>query len=159
MRLGDLRPATVSLQAAGLVAGTTTTYTTASATVCVINGIFATALAAGTNTASPTTDWNGDAFTALAADRGAVFVYCVVAAGTVAIVQGPTEVIDGDTDNFLIYPSFPPIDDTLCPFAYVVVKSTGASSAWTIGTSNWTATGITDSYSDIFTLPDRPVIA
>lgn len=53
---------------AGLVAGTTSSYTTTATTVCSIRGKFATGLTAQTNTASPTTDaTTGAAFVALSA--------------------------------------------------------------------------------------------
>lgn len=154
----DLQGATISTAAAGLVAGTTTTYTTSAATAGSIGGKFATALAAQTNTATPTTDGNGNAFTALAASEGCVFVFCVVAAGTIAVFQGPSEVLDGAND-FESACDFPYIDlSTYLPFSYVVVKNDSTGSAWTFGASNWTATGVTDTYTDVTTLPLRPQI-
>jgi hypothetical protein len=42
------------------------------------------------------------------------------------------------------------------PFAYQLVQTAGTSSAWTFGTSNWNATGVTDAIVDISVLPDRP---
>lgn len=153
-----MRAATICVSKAGLTAGTTTSYTTAAAASGSIAGKFATALAAQTNTATPTTDFNGDAFTALAASRGCIFVYSIIAAGTIAIHQGPVQVLDGG-NLFDIAPEFPAIDfETYLPFGYVVVKNASTGSAWTYGASNWTSTGLTDTYHDVSTLPRRPQI-
>ena len=143
---------------AGLAEGTTTTFTRAADVEGFIRGKWATPLASASNQASPTTDWAGNAFTALTANQGCIFVYCIVAAGTIAIVQG--EVADVDDDGaFVISPQFPAIDDTLLPFGYAVVKLDNTASAWTIGTTNWTSTGVVATHADIACLPDRPQIA
>lgn len=156
----DIRGATICIAKAGLTAGTTSTYTTAAATGGSVGGKFVTALAAQTNTATPTTDYNGDAFTALAASEGCVFVFSLIAAGTIAIHQGPVESLDA-SGNFKIAPAFPDDLDleTYMPFGYVVVKNGSTGSAWTFGASNWTATGITDTYTDVTTLPLRPQVS
>lgn len=146
---------TASFAKAGLTAGTTSTYTTTAATVCAIGGKFATALSAQTNTATPTTQGDSSAFTALAASQISVFVYCVVAAGTIAVFQGSVE--DMAVDTVIRAPLFPSLDlETYCPFGYVIVKNGSTGSAWTYGSSNWTATGVTDTYTDVFVLPNRP---
>jgi len=154
----DLRGATICISKAGLTAGTTTTYTTAAAAGGSIAGKFATALAAQTNTATPTTDYNGDAFTALAASQGCIFVYSIIAAGTIAVHQGPVETLDSG-NLFVNACEFPDIDlETYMPFGYVVCKNASTGSAWTFGASNWTATGLTDTYTDVTVLPQRPQI-
>lgn len=150
---------TICTTKAGLAAGTTTTYTTASAVAGSINGTYATALSAQSNTATPTTDFNGDAFTALAASEGCIFVYSIVAAGTIAIHQGPVETLDA-ANNFEILPEFPSIDlDTYVPFGFATFKNGSTGSAWTFGASNNDATGMVDLYTDISTYPPvrRPV--
>lgn len=155
----DIRGATICTSKAGLTAGTTTTYTTAAAVNGSIGGEFVTALAAQTNTATPTSDGNGDDFTALAASQVSVFVYCLNAAGALKVFQGSVE--DLDAGNAVVTaPDFPYIDlSTYMPFGYVVVLNSSAGSAWTFGASNWTATGVTDTYTDVTTLPLRPQIA
>jgi len=142
---------------AGLAAGTTTTYTTAAAASGFINSIYATALAAQTNTATPTTDADGAAFTALAASEACVFVVGIIAAGTIAVSQGPVVAMDADTNEPLFSLEFPDINDTFLPFGYVVIKNGSTGSAWTFGASNWDATGVVDTFADIAFLPDRPV--
>jgi len=148
---------TLSVAKAGLAAGTTSTYTTAAATAGFIEGVFATALAAQTNTATPTTDASGDAFTALAASEACVFVFGIVAAGTIAVQQGPVVAMDADTDEPLFNLEFPSVLDTVMPFGYAVIKNGSTGSAWTFGSSNWTATGVVDTYSDVGSMPFRPV--
>jgi hypothetical protein len=151
----DIQGATICTEKAGLAAGTTTTYTTAAATGGSIRGKFATALAAQTNTATPTTQGDGSAFTALAAGEASVYVFTLVAAGTIAVFQGSVESLD-DADAVNIAPSFPFIDtDTYMPFGYVVIVNDSTGSAWTFGASNWTATGVTDTYTDVTSLPLR----
>ena len=152
----DIRGATFCTVKAGLTAGTTTTYTTTAAVGGSIGGKFVTALAAQTNTATPTTDGNGDDFTAVGANKGSVFVATLVAAGTIAVFQGAVEDCS-DGGVFDIAPSFPAIDlETYMPFGYVVIKVDSTGSDWTFGASNWTATGVTDTFTDVTTLPLRP---
>lgn len=147
---------TICTTKAGLTAGTTSTYTTTAAVNGSIGGKFVTALAVQTNTATPTTDFNGDAFTVVTANQGSVFVYSLNSAGALKIHQGSVEDLDAAGD-FEKAPAFPAIDlDTYMPFGYVVVKNGSTGSNWTFGASNWTATGITDTYTDVTVLPNRP---
>lgn len=156
MQANDVRSLTICTEKAGLAAGTTTTYTTANAVDGTIRGEFATQLSAQTNTSTPTTDGDSAAFTVISANEGSVFVFCLIAAGTIAVFQGSVETCD-DAGTFTYAPEFPDIDlDTYMPFAYVIIKADSTASDWTFGASNWDATGITDTYSDISTLPDRP---
>lgn len=139
-------------------AGAETVYDTTVAIVYSIDGkLYSKATVA--DGATPTTDQNtGAAFVALAPDKGCVFVWCLNAAGTVSVAQGPVTSIDGTTDEFSApdAPQFPFIADAYCPFAYQIVQTTGASSAFTFGTSNWNATGIQDIVVNVATLPVRP---
>ena len=156
MQSNDAKGLTICTAKAGLTAGTTTTYTTAAATGGSIRGEFVTALSAQTNTATPTTDANGDAFTAVGASKGSVFVFCLTAAGALAVLQGSVEDLDA-SGNFEAAPDFPAVDiDTLVPFGFVVIKVDSTGSDWTFGASNWTATGVTDTFTDVTTLPLRP---
>ena len=155
----DIRGATLCTQEGGLAAGTTSTYTTATVVRGSIGGKFVTELAAQTDTATPTTQGDGSAFTALAASQGSVYVFCLVAAGTIAVFQGSVEDLDG-ADEFKHAPQFPGIDtETYMPFGYVVIINDSTGSAWTFGASNWTATGVADTYTDVTTMPRRPVEA
>jgi len=160
MRLSSLSAATMALGKAGLTAGTTTTYTTTAAIDIAIKGKFGTAFGTKSNQATPTTDLNtGAAFVAQAINKGCVYVFGCIADATVKAVQGPIYSLDADTGDFLdqTAPQFPPIPDTMCPFGYVVIKNDSTGSAWTFGSSNWAATGITDTFTDVMVLPDRPV--
>lgn len=152
-----------SMVNAGFVAGTTSTYTTTASTSSVIRGVWGTALTAQTNTASPTTDANtGLAFRALAVNQATVLVWGTNAAGAIQLVQGtivPTAPGVTTTVGALInYPQFPVIPDDFCPHAYTVVRTAPSASAWTPGTSSWTASGVSAStFRNVSTLPSRPV--
>lgn len=157
MRKGDLSAITMAFSKVGLTAGTTTTYTTTVATDFVIKGKFGTQFGTKTNQTTPTTDVNTSAaFTALAANRGSVYVFGCIADGTVKVAGGSVETLDA-AGNFKVAPKFPPIPDTMVPFGYFVIKNGASGSSWTFGSSNWTATGITDTTADVAVLPDRPV--
>ena len=148
---------TMALAKAGLTAGTTTTYTTTKAVPFVISGKYGTELAIQTNAATPTTDHTtGAAFPALAKSEGCVIVYGVIAAGTIVVSQGAIKALDTNDDTFLIDPPFPSIPDTMSVFGYVIVENGSTGAAWTYGASNWTATGLIDTYTDCAFLPDRP---
>lgn len=145
---------------AGLTAGgSDTNYDTSAAFSYSINGK-AYSKSSVSSGSAPTTDQNTSAaFLALSADQACAFLWLVNAAGTVAVVQGPIVDIDGETDDYKEdggRPEFPPVPDGYVPFAYQLVQTNGASSAWTFGASNWDATGITDAIVDISVLPDRP---
>lgn len=110
--------------------------------------------AAVTDGATPTTDGNTSAaFTAVGADKICAFVWGLNSSGTVSLYQGEIDDVDGDTDVAKTLPNWPSIPDGICPFAYTIVQTTGAASAWTIGTSNWNATGVTATHTNITTLP------
>lgn len=159
-----MRGLTVNLVNAGLAAGSTSTYTTTANTVATINGIFATALAAASNTATPTTDVNtGAAFVAVAAEYGCVFVFGVNAAGAIKVAQGSREQLYGGVTttpgSFEKPPQFPTLPDDFVAIGYVVVKLGPSASSWTFGSSSWTASGVTTSFKNVSCLPDRPQIA
>jgi hypothetical protein len=140
-------------------AGTTSTISTTNATDFIINGKFGTQLGALTNQATPTTDFaTGEAFPALAINEGVAIVLGTTIDGgtTLKAVQGRIEKLEPGTTEFVRAPSFGPIPDTMCPFAYIIITNASTGSAWTFGTSSFGATGITDTYVDIAMLPDRP---
>lgn len=161
-RLIDFRGITFNHVNAGLVAGTTSTYTTTATTECSIRGKWATGLSAQTNTASPTTDANtGAAFNALSTNKCCALVWGINAAGAIQLCQGPIiPTAPGVTTTvgaFIDAPQWPTIPDDFCPIAYMLVRTAPSASAWTPGTSSWTASGVTVSTAqNIATLPDRP---
>lgn len=159
-------PLTLSLVNAGAVAGTTNSFTTTAATVPVIQGKFGTALGVLTNSATtPTTDANtGLAFPTLAANQAAAVVFGTNAAGTLKAVQGTivqTEVgVTTTVGAFISAPPFPALPDDFCPFAYTLVRVSPTGAAFTLGTTQWAASGITCStFKNITAMPARPQVA
>lgn len=160
-----LRGMTFNHVNAGLVAGTTSTYTTTASTSVSINGKFATVLTAQTNAASPTTDAvTGVAFVPMAQNKATVLVWGINAAGAIKLAQGSVEnTVVGVTTtvgDFINAPQFPPIPDDFCPIAYALVRTAPSAAAFTAGTSSWTASGVTTStFKNVSTLPDWPQVA
>ena len=156
---------TINLANAGFVAGTTSTYTTTVTTAFSINGKFGTTLAAQTNTASPTLDANtGVAFPAITANNCACLVWGTNLAGTIALCQGPSVAtavgVTTTVGAFIAAPQFPSLPEDFCPMAYQIVRVSPTGSSFTMGSTNWTASGITcTTMKNIATLPDRPQIA
>lgn len=145
----------------GLLTGTgaETVYDTTAIIQFAIDGVIYNK-AAVTDGATPTTDGNtGAAFTAVGADQIGVFVWGLNSSGTVSLYQGDIENVDGATDVALMLPQFPTLPKGICPFAYTVIQTTGAASDFTIGTSNWNATGVTATHKNLAVIPSRPVSA
>lgn len=160
----NLRGITQNMVSAAFVLGSTSTYTTTVTTECVIDGVFATTLGAQSNTASPTTDAaTGAAFVALGDNQATVLVWGITLGGAIALCQGSIEATEvGVTTTagaFLNAPQFPNLPADFCPIAYNLVRTAPSASAFTPGTSSWTATGITCSVAkNISVLPARPRI-
>lgn len=159
----DLKGASFCQSKATLAAGTTTTFSTTGSTVYSIRGkMFSTAAAA--NAATPTLDGNtGVAFKAVNTNKGSVFVFAydgqATAAAAIKVYQGTIEDLDLD-GNFVKAPQFPMLPDTVCEFAYLIIKVGTTGSAWTMGVSNQAgATGVTYFRQDISVIPDRPQIS
>lgn len=159
-------PLTMCVSKATLAAsGAATTFTTTGATLYCIKGKAYTTSAAS-SAATPTSDaTKGTTFASapLAANTGTVFVWCydgssTTAATAIKVVQGTVEALD-TSGNFMKAPDFSNIPDTLCPFAYSIVRAGSTASAWTFGTSNWNATGITVAHQDVMSLPGRPQVS
>ena len=157
-RVSAGQPHKVTSAKAALVAGTTTTYTTTVAFDHAIDGKWGTQFATKTNQATPTTDARtGATFTALAASKGSVYVWCTTAGGTVKVLEGSIESLDA-ANEFKVAPQFPVVPDTLVPFGYTVIENGSTGSSWTFGAGNWTATGLVDTFVDVAgVLPARPV--
>lgn len=156
---------TRSFVSTAMIAGTTSSYTTTVTSAGVVNGKFATALTAQTNTATPTTDANTSAaFNALSANKTCALVLGLTVAGVIQMVQGP--IIDtrvGVTTTVGAFdkaPQFPPLPDNFMPLAYTLVRTAPDAAAWTPGTSSWTASGVSaTTFQNISTLPGRPQIS
>lgn len=160
----NIKGLTINHINAGLVAGTTTTYTTTAETSCAIQGKFGTALAIKTNAATPTTDVvTGAAFVAQAANQASVYVFGVNAAGAIKVAQGSienTEVgVTTTAGAFKVAPQFPALPDDFCPIGYAVVRTSPTGSAFICGTTAWAASGITTTFKNVSTLPDKPQTA
>lgn len=166
------RALTLNHVSAAFVLGTTSTYTTTVTTTVSINGKFGTTLGAQTNTASPTTDVNtGVAFVSLPAGstdtkngRATVVVAGVNAAGAIKFAQGSiVKTALGVTTTagaFIDAPQFPVLPDDFAPLAYWLIRNSPSAAAFTVGSSSWTASGITCSTPvNVSTLPDRPQTA
>jgi hypothetical protein len=112
----------------------------------------------GTNAdqTTPTTDVNtGLAFPPLGASQGALVVWGYTADGTVKCAMGGIESLDTISNLFIKTPQFPSIPETICPFAYQVLKVASTGSNIVFGVSNWNATGFTNAVVDIFMMPAK----
>ena len=124
---------TYALVNAVFAEGTTSTYSTTNSTANVINGKFATALTAQTNTATPTTDAaTGAAFVAQTDNTACCYVFGTNLAGEIKVCQGPivpTEVgVTTTAGAFINPPPFPNLPDDFCPNAYIVVRTAPSAS-------------------------------
>ena len=157
-----LKGSTLNYTNAVFIAGTGSSYSTTTTTAGIINGKFITTLAAQSNTASPTTDaTTGAAFVALAPTQCCALVWGTNLAGVIKLCQGPIiATLTGVTTTvggLLVEPQFPPLPDDFCPMAYTIVRTAPSASAWTPGTSNWTASGVSAStFQNVGAMPSRP---
>lgn len=151
----NLHGATMATSSAGLTAaGSETTYDTGATLQYAIGGKAYTKSAVSGGT-TPTSDGNGHALAPLTANQGCVLVWVINAAGTIAVFQ--SDVVAMEDGGFLETPDFPTFDeDTWCAFAYQVLKAASNAGTITIGSSNWDATGFTNSIQNVHTLPARP---
>jgi hypothetical protein len=153
---------TANLVNAGLVAGTTSTYTTTATTSCVINGKFTTQLTAQTNTASPTVDANtGLAFTALQPNQACALMFGINHLGVIKLAQGPIIAtllgVTTTVGGLVTYPQLPPVPSDFCPLGYTIAQTAPSAAAWIPGTGSWTASGVScTTMQNVCDLPDRP---
>lgn len=156
---------TMGTSKTGLIKGTTSTYTTTVTSAGMINGKYVTGLTAQTNVATPTTDsMTLVAFLPLAANQATVLVVGQKADSTIQMCQGtivPTVVgVTTTAGAFINAPQFPNLPDDFMVFGYALVRTSPTGSAFTTGTTSWTASGITVSeFVQCGVLPDRPVTA
>lgn len=165
MNARELNGLTMGLVNPVLVKGTTSTYTTSVTSAGIINGKYATALTAQTNTATPTTDaTTGAAFVAQTDNTACCYVFGINAAGEIKVSQGPivpTEVgVTTTAGAFINPPPFPALPNDMYVIGYGIVRTAPSASDFTFGTSSWTATGVTTStFAQCAVLPDRPQTA
>lgn len=156
---------TMSFASAVLSFPSTSTYTTTTSTAAQFKGAWGTPLTAQTAQATPTADAaTGLAFPTLAANQATVVVLGVNKAGAIKMCQGsivPTEVgVTTTAGAFILAPQFPIVPDDFAPLGYALVRTSPTGSAFTAGTTSWTASGITTSaVTQIGTMPERPQIA
>lgn len=155
-------PVTLGPIKATVVASTTTTLSNTGTMNALIRGK-GVQVSAWSTTATPTTDANtAAAFIGVVANKGSVYVIGFNAAGTMKVAQGTIESLD-TSGNFVNAPQFPGLPNDFAPASYLVIKAgstANATTGWIFGTSNNSAvTGITYTFVDISSLPDRPQVS
>lgn len=148
--------------ALSLANGTATVTIGAAITNAVVDGKFITAALAATATAlafvSPLDGTSAITATPLTVSQACVIVHCVNAAGARKELQGPIVAYDATSGSISGVLVFPKVPDTLTPIAYSTIKN-GVTAAFTFGTTNWNATGVTAASSNVSTLPARPLVS
>lgn len=155
-------PVTMCFSKATLAAGSTSTVSTTGTTVFSIRSIMFSK-AALANAATPTTDYaTGKPFLPILPNNGSVFLlgFDASAANNLRCVQGQITPLDTG-GNFIQAPNFGGPPNDFCPIGYMIVKAgpTAAAGGWVFGTSANAATGITQSFKDLATIPDRPQVS
>ena len=111
------------------------------------------------NGATPTSQGDSTAFSTVAVNYGCVLLWCLNAAGTVGLFQSDVVALNSGGTDFADgkAPNFPVVDlSTWCPFAYSVILNGPTGSTFTVGSSNWNATGIVETSVNINRYPKRP---
>jgi hypothetical protein len=162
-------------------AGAAATLTVVTEVATIIKGIFGTAVAdeaktlvAVTTDGVPSSDTHGYKTTTFntlyggastnedAPDsnsgQAAILVHCANAAGETKTIQGPSVQLD-DSGNLQNALQFPQIPDTLTPYCYQVLKAGLTAGDIVPGTSNWNATGFTNTVVNVAVLPSRAYFA
>lgn len=88
----------------------------------------------------------------LAVSSSVIYLLCVNAAGTMSIVEGDAVLTANITSGYTSL-KWPQPGESVCPLGAVRVD-TNASVTFTPGTTNLSAAGVTDTYYDLFALPD-----
>lgn len=91
----------------------------------------------------------------LAVSSSIIYLLCINAAGTMSIVEG-TAVLTADITSGKKPLNWPQPGAAVCPLGAVRVD-TNASTTFTPGTTLLSAAGITDTYYDLFAVPDTPL--
>ena len=125
-----------------------------------VQGKFITSALAASATAlafvSPTDGTTSVSATNLTTSQACIIVHCVNAAGARKELQGNIVPYDATSGTITGVMKFPDVPDTLTPIAYSTVKN-GTNAAFTFGTTNWNATGVTAATVNVSTLPRRPL--
>ncbi len=131
------------------------TYNIATAVSFAIDGkAYEKATVSGGTT--PTANPASTTFTTLAASEGCLLVWTLTSAGTVGLWQSDVKSLD-ESGEFIVAPEFPSVDlETYCPIGYTVLTNDSTGSTFTIGSTNWNATGATATTVSVLTLPRRP---
>ena len=157
-----MRGLTMGTIKSGLVKGTGSSYTTTVTTAGMINGKYVTGLGAQTNTATPTVDAStGAALVPLTDNKATVLVMGQTAAGAIAMCQGSIEDtqvgVTTTAGAFMNAPQFPTLPEDFMVLGYCLVRTAPSADAWTPGTGEWAATGVTTSqFVQCGVLPSRP---
>lgn len=173
MDMQSAAPATMCFTKATLAAGTTTTLSTTGTTTYSVKGKFYT-LSAWTNQATPTTDAaTGNAFIGVLKNQGSIFLVGVDKSQAMKVIQGTIVPLDTVSvpGNFINAPNFGALgfsgsgstDNDFCPIGYIVIQAGSTANnttGWIFGTNNMSSvTGITYTFQDVCTIPDRPVVS
>lgn len=154
-----------NLSNAGVVAGTTSAFTTTAATSAVINGKFTTPLAVQTNAASPVVDGATLLpFIVLTPGMCCSLVFGVNSAGVPLLCQGKPIAIgagSGVVPGALVQaPQFPGLPQDFVALAYTVVRTAPNALPWTPGAGAWAAAGVVASaFQNVYQLPNRPQLS
>ncbi len=133
--------------------GGETVYDTTVTIDYVLDGVIASKTAV-TDGTTPTTDYvTGSAIT-LTASQARMVVWGLISGGTVKVIAG--DVVSWDGTAFSVPPPFPAIPDGFVPFATQLLKAASTAGTITFGSSNWNATGFTNSIKNVAWLPARP---
>lgn len=134
--------------------GAETVYDTTLTINFQIRNSGAEAKTAITDGTTPTTDYVTGSSITLTASKARVVVWGMIAGGTTKVIAG--DIVDWDGVAFLQPPQFPSIPDAFAPFAYQILKASSSAGTITFGSSNWNATGFTNTIKDVLVLPGRP---
>lgn len=108
-----------------------------------------------TDGATPTTDAVSGSAITLTANHARLVVWCLDSSGDVKCIAGDTVAWDGTA--FQVAPHQPQIPDAYVPFATQLIKAGSTTvGTWTFGSSNWNATGVTNTIKNVSFLPGRP---
>lgn len=183
MDLQQFVPVTQCLSKVTLAAGTTTTLSSTGTITFAIKGK-AYSASALSNTATPTVDFaTGAAFIPIpiplsnpglggvpngALGYGSIYVVGLDTTGALRAIQGQITALDV-SGNFITAPQFGGLgpegsgstDNSFCPIGYIIVKlGSTAVATWTFGTNNLSSvTGVTYTFVDLISLPDRPQVS
>lgn len=159
--------------------GASVQITTGAAVATIIRGKFATNVSAAAKTLVFVTtagvaasDANGFAVTSAPVIYGGastnalapggnqgqtlILVHCAFSDGTVKTFWYRSSQLDATGTFSGSVPQFPGIPDTVTPFAYQILAAGLTAGDVTPGTTNWNATGFTNTVVNIGVLPSRP---